>query len=143
MSNSDHTTNAWLVDHVDEVRNKLLSAHNYAVAHKLQIEPNIEADLNSVCESLLGVSHKLWLCIDLPMHDPHRVDAVKNIQKALERARTVVHAAIASNGATVGMVEKPTTTQEIYAERLRCVLFEISDTVRSLGANDEQANTIQ
>lgn len=137
MSNSDHITNAWLVDHVDEVRNKLLSAHNYAVAHKLQIEPNIEADLNSVCESLLDVSHKLWLRIDLPMHDPHRVDSVKNIRKALKRAQTVVRAAITSSGTTLGMFKKPTTTQETYVERLRGVLFEILDTMRSLGTNDE------
>lgn len=137
MSNLNHLTNAWLVDHVDKVRNKLLDARNYAAAHNLQIEPNIEADLNSVCEALLDVSHELWLCIDLPMHDPRRVDAVKNIRAALAVARTMVQTAITSSGATVWMVEKPATAQETYTERLRCVLFEISDTMRSLGTNDE------
>lgn len=137
MSGLNYLANALLIDSVDKVRNKLLDARNYAAAHKLQIEPNIEADLNSVCEALLDVSHELWLCIDLPMRDPRRADAVKNIRAALAVARTMVQTAITSSGTTLGMFKKPTTTQETYVERLRCVLFEISDTMRSLGINDE------
>lgn len=50
MSGLDYLANALLIDSVDKVINKLLDARNYAVIHKLQIEPSIEADFNSVCK---------------------------------------------------------------------------------------------
>lgn len=50
MSGLNYLANALLIDSVDEVINKLLDARNYAVIHKLQIEPSTEADFNSVCK---------------------------------------------------------------------------------------------
>lgn len=50
MSGLNYFANALLIDSVDKVINKLLDARNYAVIHKLQIEPSIEADFKSVCK---------------------------------------------------------------------------------------------
>lgn len=50
MSGLNYLANALLIDSVDKVINKLLDARNYAVIHKLQTEPSIEADFNSVCK---------------------------------------------------------------------------------------------
>lgn len=54
MSGLNYLANALLIDSVDKVINKLLDARNYAVIHKLQIEPSIEADFNSVCKKTFG-----------------------------------------------------------------------------------------
>jgi hypothetical protein len=58
MSGLNYLANALLIDSVDKVINKLLDARNYAVIHKLQIEPSIEADFNSVCKNFLRYRKK-------------------------------------------------------------------------------------
>lgn len=54
MSGLNYLANALLIDSVDKVINKLLDARNYAVIHKLQIKPSIEADFNSACKKTFG-----------------------------------------------------------------------------------------
>lgn len=86
MSGLNYLANALLIDSVDKVINKLLDARNYAVIHKLQIEPSIEADFNSVCKKLSEVSEEMMSYISRPIYDPCRANAVENALKVVKRA---------------------------------------------------------
>lgn len=50
MSGLNYLANALLIDSVDEVRNKLLAAWNYATLHRLRIDENVEDSFNLVCK---------------------------------------------------------------------------------------------
>lgn len=138
MSGLNYLANALLIDSVDKVINKLLDARNYAVIHKLQIEPSIEADFNSVCKKLSEVSEELMGYISLPVYDPRRADAVENALKVVKRTYEVIHKAENSNDKQIADSKESTTLLESYGEKLAFAAFAAHEAIRTLGAaNDE------
>ena len=138
MSGLNYLANALLIDSVDKVINKLLDARNYAVIHKLQIEPSIEADFNSVCKKLSEVSEELMAYISRPIYDPCRADAVENALKVVKQAYEVIHEAEKSNDEQIETPKESTTLLESYGEKLAFAAFAAYKAIRTLGgANDE------
>lgn len=135
MSGLNYLANALLID---KVINKLLDARNYAAIHKLQIEPSIEADFNSVCKKLSEVSEELMDYISLPVYNPRRADAVENARKVVKRAYEVIHEAENSNDKQIETSKESITLLESYGEKLAFAAFAAYEAIRALGgANDE------
>lgn len=139
MSGLNYLANALLIDSVDKVINKLLDARNYAVIHKLQIEPSIEADFNSVCKKKLSeVSEEMMAYISRPIYDPCRADAVENALKVVKRAYELIHKAESLNDKQIEDSKESTTLLESYGEKLAFAAFAAYEAIRTLGgANDE------
>lgn len=138
MSGLNYLANALLIDSVDKVINKLLDARNYAAIHKLQIEPSIEADFNSVCKKLSEVSEEMMSYISRPIYGLCRADAVENALKVVKRAHELIHKAEHLNDKQIEDSKESTTLLESYGEKLSFAAFAAYEAIRTLrGANDE------
>ena len=137
MSDLNYLANALLLDQVDGVHEKLLSAWNYAIIHKLRIEPNIEADFNSVGKALSDVSDEMWSCISLSIYDPRRADAIENALKVVKRTYEVIHEAENSNDKRIETSNESTILLESYGEKLAFAAFAAYEAIRNLGVVNE------
>lgn len=141
MSGLNYLANALLIDSVDEVRNKLLAAWNYAALHRLRIDKDAEDDFNLVCKSLSDVSEEMMSYISRPIYDLCRADAVENALKVVKRAYEVIHKAEYLNDKQIEDSKESTTLLESYGEKLAFAAFAAFaayEAIRTLGgANDE------
>lgn len=137
MSGLNYLANALLIDSVDEVRNKLLVAYNYAVVHKLRIDENVEDNLNLTSRKLSGVSEEMMAYINRPIYDPCRADAVENALKVVKRAYELIHEAEKLNDKQIEDSKESTTLLESYGEKLALAAFAAYEAIRNLGAANE------
>lgn len=138
MSGLNYLANALLIDSVDKVRNKLLTAWNYATVHRLRIDEDTEDNFNLICKRLSNVSEEMMSYISRPIYDPCRVDAVENARKVVKRAYEVIHEAENSNDKQIETSKESTTLLESYGEKLAFAAFAAYEAIRNLGvANDE------
>lgn len=137
MSGLNYLANALLIDSVDEVRNKLLAAWNYAAVHRLRIDEDIEGDFNLICKSLSDTSEEMMSYISRPTYDPCRADAIESAQTVLKRAYTVIHEAENSNDKRIETSKEPTALLESYGEKLAFAAFAAYEAIRNLGAANE------
>lgn len=137
MSGLNYRANLLLIESIDDVRNKLLSAYNYAVVHRLQIDQNVEADFNSMCKKISDVSEEMAGYIGLPAHDPCRVDVIENALKVVKQTYEVIHEAENSNDKRIETSNEQTTSLELYGEKLALAAFAAYEAIRNLGAANE------
>lgn len=137
MSGLNHRADLLLIDSIEDVRNQLLSAYDYAVVHRLQIDQNIKADFDSMCKKISDVSEEMAGYICLPAHDPCRVDAIENALKVVKRAHELIHKAEYLNDKQIEDSKESTTLLESYGEKLAFAAFAAYEAIRNLGAANE------
>ena len=137
MSGLNYLANALLIDSVDEVRNKLLAAWNYATVHRLRIDADVEDDFSLICKSLSDVSEEMMSYISRPIYDPCSADAVESARTVVKRAYEVIHKAENSNDKQIKTSKESTTLLESYGEKLAFAAFAAYEAIRNLGAANE------
>lgn len=138
MSGLNYLANALLIDSVEEVRNKLLTAWDYATVHRLKIGEDVEDDFILICKTLSEASKEMMAYISRPIYDPCRADAVENALKVVKRAHELIHKAEYLNDKQIEDSKESTTLLESYGEKLAFAAFAAYEAIRTLGgANDE------